>query len=409
MSDDVTNTETTEASREDGINVLDLLIVLAKRKWLILGLPFVMAVLTAIGSMFVPFVWTGTTRILPPQQNNMGAGALLSQLGQLGGALGGLANVAGGALGSVRANDIYIAMLKSRTMADNLIARFNLNKYYESEEYQSDTRKVLDKRTTIISGREGIITIEVEDKDPKFAVELANAYVEELGKLTKVIAVTEASRRRLFFEQQLAEAKENLTAAEIAAREALEQGGLMQVEAQGRTLIEVTARLRAQISVTEVLIGSMRTFAAEGSPDLQSARQELAALRQELARVEGTSPATAPGKSDKAGTGLQNVERLRKVKYYEILYELLARQYEVAKIDEARDATIIQVLDMAIIPDRRTRPKRALSVLISGTVFLFVAIVAAFVLEALEHARRNPGLVRRFQILVEHLRFWRAK
>src|SRR5206468_1097545 len=158
-------------------------------------------------------------------------------------------------------------------------------------------------------------------------------------------------------ERKLLQVKDDLTTAEVAARQGLQKGGLAQVDAQGRSMIEVTARLRAQISVKEVQIGAMRAFAAEGNPELQRTQQELEALRRELARIEGSSPVAAVGKGDASGnSGLDNLGRLRDVKYYEFLYELLAKQYELAKIDEAKDATIIQVMDKAIEPDKKSKP-----------------------------------------------------
>jgi uncharacterized protein involved in exopolysaccharide biosynthesis len=214
----------------------------------------------------------------------------------------------------------------------------------------------------------------------------------------------------LFFERQLEQAKDNLTAAEIAARQGLQKGGLAQVDAQGRSMIEVTARLRAQISVKEVQIGSMRTFAAEGNPELQRTQQELEALRRELGRVEGSSPLTAVGKGDATGSsGLNNLSRLRDVKYYEFLYELLAKQYELAKIDEAKDATIIQVMDKAIEPDRKSKPKRAQYVLIWTLSAGFIALLWAFVREAAEKAKKNPNRTERMMRLKAYLRFKNAQ
>jgi len=291
-------------------------------------------------------------------------------------------------------------------VADSIIARLDLGKVYD-EGRLSDTRKRLEKATTIVSGRDGIITIDVEDKDPKRAADLANAYVEELMNLTKVLAVSEASQRRLFFERQLIQAKDNLVAAEIVARQGLQKGGIAQVDAQGRSMIEVTARLRAQVSAKEVQIGAMRTFAAEGNPELQRTQQELEALRHELARVEGSSPAAAYAKGDVAGnTGLGTLSRLRDVKYYEFLYELLAKQYELAKIDEAKDATIIQVLDKAIEPDRRSKPKRVLITLLSAFAAVFVSVLWAFIREAAAGAKRDPVRASRFATLRGYLR-WR--
>ena len=394
--------DTSSAAEEDEVSLLDLLIVLAKHKRIVLGVPFVAAVVAAIISLLLPNVYTGTARILPPQQSASAASALLNQLG---GALGGLAGAAGGTLGIRNPNDLYVGMLKSRTVADNLISRFELGKVYD-EARLSDTRKRLEKDTTIVAGRDGIITIEVDDRDSKRAAELANAYVDELMKLTKVLAVTEASQRRLFFERQLLQAKDNLTAAEVAARQGLQKGGLAQVDAQGRSMIEVTARLRAQISVKEVQISSMRTFAAEGNPELQRTQQELEALRRELARVEGSSPIAAIGKAEASGgSGLDNLGRLRDVKYYEFLYELLAKQFELAKIDEAKDATVIQVMDKAIEPDRKSKPRRGLIILLAAVATFFVSIVAVTIREAAKRMTATPEQALKFKTLRSYLRW----
>jgi len=384
----------------DEIGLLDLLIVLAKHKRMVLGITFVAAIAAAGLSLLLPNVYTGTSRILPPQQSASAASALLNQLG---GAFGGI-SAAGGALGIRNPNDLYVGMLKSRTVADNLIARFDLNKIYQ-QKLQSDTRSALQSNTSIAAGRDGIITIDVDDRDPQRAAELANAYVDELMKLTRVLAVTEASQRRLFFERQLLQVKDNLTAAEMAARQGLQKGGLAQVDAQGRSMIEVTARLRAQISVKEVQIGSMRTFAAEGNPELQRTQQELEALRRELARIEGSSPIAAVAKGEGSGSsGLDNLGRLRDVKYYEFLYELLAKQYELAKIDEAKDATVVQVMDKAIEPDRKSKPKRTQIVLLSTFAALFASIVWVLIREAAAKAKAIPEQASRLQTLREYLR-----
>jgi len=387
---------------DDEVSLLDLLIVLAKHKRTVVGAPFVAALLAATVSLLLPNVYTATTRILPPQQSASAASALLNQLG---GVLGGLAGAGGGALGVRNPSDLYVGMLKSRTVADNLISRFDLGKVYD-QDYLSSTRTRLENLTTITSGRDGIIIIEVDDKDPKRAAELANAFVDEVMKLTKTLAVTEAAQRRLFFERQLLQAKDNLTGAEIAARHGLQKGGLAQVDAQGRSMIEVTARLRAQISVKEVQLGAMRTFAAEGNPELQRTQQELEALRRELGRIEGSSPVSISGKGGASGNaGLDNLGRLRDVKYYEFLYELLAKQYELAKIDEAKDSTIIQVLDKAIEPDRKSKPKRVLVTLLTAFVALFMAVAWAFIHEAAQRARADPERGSRVETLRNYLRW----
>ena len=390
------------APTEDEVSLLDLLIVLAKHRRIVVGFPFVAAVLAVTVSLLLPNVYTASARILPPQQSGSASAAILSQLG---GVLGGLAGAAGGGL-IKNPVDLYLGMLKSRTVADNLIERFGLDKLYE-QKFQSDTRRILEHKTSITVGKDGIILIEVDDQNPRRAADLANAYVDELMNLTKVLAVTEASQRRLFFERQLLQAKDNLTAAEVAARQGLQKGGLAQVDAQGRSMIEVTARLRAQVSVKEVQLDAMRTFAAEGNPEMQRTRQELEALRRELARIEGSSAAIAISKADVSGnTGLNNLGRLRDVKYHEFLYELLAKQYELARIDEAKDSTIIQVLDKAVEPDRKSKPVRSVIVILSTLFAMLVGIGLAFVLEAMANANRDPQQALRLQALKRYLA-WR--
>jgi len=380
---------------DDEISLLDLLIVLAKHKKLVLGLPFVAAVLAAGISFLMPNIYTGITKILPPQQNQSGAAAMLAQLG-------GLGALAGGVAGLKSPNELYIGMLKSRTVADNIIQRFDLNTLYD-QKYQSNTRKRLENLTTFISGKDGIITIEVDDKDAKRSAELANAYVDELFKLTRVLAVTEASQRRLFFERQFEQARDNLAKAEAAARQGMEKGGLVQVEGQGRAILETTARLRGQITVKEVQIGAMRAFATDRHPDIQLAQKELEVLKHELARTEGTSSGKPEDQRENKGSGIDSFGLLRNVKYYETIYELLAKQFEIAKIDEAKDSAVVQVMDKAIEPDRKSRPKRLLIALISALAALFIGVLWAFIRESMARVKADPQQASRLLDLKRYL------
>ncbi|MHB1590786.1 MAG: GumC family protein [Sulfuricella sp.] len=372
-----------EPQPEDEISLLDLLIVLAKHKKLILGLPLAVAIVAVIYSLLLPPIYTASTTILPPQQNQSSAAAMLSQLG---GAMGGLA---GGIAGIKSPNDLYVGMLKSRTLADTLIQRFDLKTVYQAQ-LPSGVRAALEGASKITSGKDGMITIEVDDKDPKLAAALANGYVEGLVKLTSSMAVTEAGQRRLFFEQQMHLAKDNLARAESAAKSALDKGGISMVDEQGKSMLGTTAQLRAQISVKEVQIGAMKSFAAERNPDLQKAQQELAVMRQQLAKLEGSGETLGnPGKGEN-GQGFANLALLRDVKYHEVVFELLAKQYEMAKLDEAKDPTLIQVLDKAIVPDRKSKPKRAQIVILATLAAGFLAVLWAFLEEAMEKARQNP-------------------
>lgn len=384
---------------DDEISLLDLAIVLAKFKKLILGLPVLVGVLTVGATLLMTPIFTATTAILPPQQSQSGASALLGQLG-------GLAGIAGAAAGIKNPSDLYVGMLKSRTVADAMIARFDLVNYYEAELTQ-DARKSLEGVSSFTAGKDGIITISVDDKDPELAAKMANAYVEELNKLTEVLAVTEASQKRLFFERQMVDARDRLVAAEIEARSAMERGGLASIDAQGQAMIGVTARLRGQISVKEVEIGAMRAFAAEENPRLKAAQQELLALQTELARIEGASALREGQAGAESSAGATNLQLLRNVKYYETLYQMLAQQFELAKIEEAKDSALIQVLDTAIPPERKSKPKRALIVILAVLAAGFVAVLIAFMKEAALRAAEDPESAERMQLFKKYLS-WRS-
>jgi tyrosine-protein kinase Etk/Wzc len=353
-----------------------VLAALAKHKKLVAGLPAAAAAAAAVVCLLLPDLYTATTKILPPQQNQS-ASALIAHLGSL------AASTSGAPISGLKnPSDLYVGMLKSRTVADNLIARFELNHMYD-QRYQSETRKRLEKRTAIVAGKDGIITVQVEDRDPKRAAALANGYVDELFKLTKVLAVTEASQRRLFFERQMEEAKNHLAKAELSARLAMEKGGLVQVEGQGRALLDMSAKLRAQITVKDVQIGAMRAFATAQNPELLRHQQELEAMKRELARIEGNGAASPNGPTQMSEKAIGNLRLLREMKYYEATYELLAKQLELAKIDEARDSALIQVLDKAIEPDRSSKPLRLQIVLLSTLLAAFFALASSIAWEAM--------------------------
>lgn len=373
------------APREESeYGLLDLLIVLARHKKLILCLPLLVAVVAAAISLLIPNSYKASTRLLPPQQAQSGAAALLSQLG-------GVAGVAASATGIKSPNDVYIGMLKSRTVADKLIARFDLMKVYDTDS-QEKARKLLEENTNITAGKDGLMTIEVEDTRQKTVAGIANGYVDELLKLTKIIAVTEAAQRRLFFEKQLEISKNNLATAESTLSGSLDTRGVLSIEGASRAIIETVGRLRAQISAKEIQLSSMSAFVTTTNPEYLRANQELQGLKAELSKLENGRPEVSAG-AQPAGkqVGLENVKILRDVKYYQMLYELLAKQYEVARLDEAKDSSVIQVLDAAIEPERKSKPRRAIIVLLSAVLALFASMVLAFVLEARKRALQSKS------------------
>jgi tyrosine-protein kinase Etk/Wzc len=377
--------------REEEISLFDLLIVLVRHRWLILKIAAWTVAAGVILSFVLPTRYTAATSILPPQQGASAGGALMAQLSN---SLGSVASLAGGSLGLKNPNDLQVAMLKSRTVEDAMVDRFQLMNLFEVK-HKSDARKKLEKVVDIDSGaKDGLIRISVTDRDPQRAAEMANGYVEEFKRLSATLAVTEASQRRLFFEQQLVQAKDNLANAEEDLKKTGQKTGLVQLDAQTRATIELLADLRGQIAAKEVQIAGMRSFATGENPDLQLAEQQLAGLRAQEQRMgaasEGATNALIP-KGNMQEAGIEYIRKLRDVKYFETIFDLLARQYEVAKVDEARQGAVVQVVDRAVVPDRKSSPQRTLIVLGAALLGLFFGVVWAFSGEGLSRLSNNPA------------------
>jgi tyrosine-protein kinase Etk/Wzc len=391
----------------DEISLLDLLIILAERKRTILWVTVTFALLATAISLILPKRYTASVVLLPPQQNSSMGSAIASQLGNL----GGMAALAGGGLGLKNPNDMIVAELKSRTVEDAMVQHFGLMQEYH-QRLLSDTRKVLEKYATVDgSGKDGLIRISVEDRDPNRAAELANGYVDQFRKLSEHLAITEASQRRLFFEQQLQQAKDNLANAEEALKQTEQKTGLIQLDSQARALIESAAALRAEIAAKEVQIESMRTFATGENAQLIQAQQELDGLRTQLAKLGGSESIDAGlmmPKGQVPEAGLEYVRKLRDVKYYETIFDILARQFEIAKLDEAKEGALIQVVDAAIPPDRRSFPKRALIVLGATGVGFFIGIFFVLVKTGLKRMEDSPEAGRKLFHLRNLLLFRRA-
>jgi tyrosine-protein kinase Etk/Wzc len=377
--------------REEEISLFDLLIVLVRHRWLILKIAAWTVAAGVILSLVLPTRYTAATSILPPQQGASAGGALMAQLSN---SLGSVASLAGGSLGLKNPNDLQVAMLKSRTVEDAMVDRFQLMNLF-GVKHKSDARKKLEKVVDIDSGaKDGLIRISVTDRDPQRAAEMANGYVEEFKRLSATLAVTEASQRRLFFEQQLVQAKDNLANAEEDLKKTGQKTGLVQLDAQTRATIELLADLRGQIAAKEVQIAGMRSFATGENPDLQLAEQQLAGLRAQEQRMgaasEGATNALIP-KGNMQEAGIEYIRKLRDVKYFETIFDLLAKQYEVAKVDEARQGAVVQVVDRAVVPDRKSSPQRTLIVLGAALLGLFFGVVWAFSGEGLSRLSNNPA------------------
>jgi len=339
-------------SGRDAVKVLDVLIILARHKKTIFAATCIGAVVATALAFMLPNTYRASLALLPPQRSESNASALLSQLGGM-----------EGMVGLKSPNDLYVGILKSRTIAHDLIEKFDLKKVYQTETFES-ARKRLEVNSTIATSKNGLITVEVDDSDKKRAAALANAYGDELLKLTRTLALTEAAQRRLFFERQLILAKDTLAKTEASLKENLDKNGVVSVDAESRAVVETVAHLKARVSAKEIELNSMRAFVTETNPNFRRVQEELLSLRAELSKLENGRSDSESNRSQTLGTGLTNIQQLRDLKYYQMLYELLAKQYEAARLDEAKQPMVVQVLDQAIVPERPVKPKRAVLVLI---------------------------------------------
>lgn len=328
--------------------------------WRLVCLAPLVAGLTALGlSFFITPTYKSTTRILPPAMQQSTTAILMSQLGSL-------SNYLGGSVGVKNIAEQYVGLLRSQTVFDAIIRRFDLKKLYD-ERYIEDARRQLERRTTISAGvKDGLILIEIEDTDPQRAANMANAFVEELRNLSNNLAIGEAAQRRQFFESQLQKTQNDLTQAEIALRGSSVSEALLKTIPQ--SALEALARLKAQITAQEIRLASMKAFMTEANPEFRLALKELDALRSELSKAE-QSKAAKPGSAD-----ANYVERFRNFKYHEVLFELMAKQYELARLDEAREGTAVQVVDEARPPERKSKPRRGLIAAITAIVTLVFAV-----------------------------------
>ena len=359
---------------DDEISLLDLLqTIVDNLRLLVLG-PLTVGI-TALGiSYLIPPTYTAKTQFLPPQQQQSAAASMLASLGSLGGlagAVGGIKNPA----------DQFLAYMKSVTIQDTLIERFKLQERYEAKT-KTDARLALTSSVRAASGKDGLISVEVDDKDPKFAAELANAHVEELGKLLGKLATTEAQQRRLFFEKQLTLAKDKLIQSEIELKATGVSGSVL--KSNPASAVAAVAGLQAGVTAQEVKLGAMRGFLAETAPEFKQALNELANLKAQLAKQEKDTPAN----SNMSAKG-DYVSKYREFKYNETLFELFAKQFEIAKVDESREGAVIQILDAAQAPERKSKPKKALIAMIATLAAGFALLLFVFIRQALNNAGKD--------------------
>lgn len=350
------------------------------------------AALSAIVAFLLPNMYTASALIMPPSRPQSMSTAVAGQIGAL---LAGSGS-SGGILRDP--NQMYIGILGSRAVADRIITRFGLTTLYKTKTME-DARKKLRGRSKFSLGRDSLIRVDVEDRDAQRAASIANAYVEELQTVLNRLAVSDSSQRRLFFEKQLETERDALVRAEENLRRTQQGTGILEVNSQAQVVIETIAQLRAEITMREVELQRLRLGATEENPVVKRLEEELKALRSQLARLERErsrvdgDPLISISKIPEAG--LAFLRALREVKYHEAMYEVLSKQFEAARLDEAKESPLIQVVDSAVPPDKKSGPHRTLITLL-GTIA--GAMVAPIVIKVRGLLRTTRDSTRRHQV-----------
>jgi tyrosine-protein kinase Etk/Wzc len=393
-----------QQDEEEDLTLLDFLLIITQRKKLV---GIVTAVCTAIALMLafaLPQEYTATVIILPPQGNSSVSSMLASQLSGMNSAMGG---VAGSMLGMKNINDMYVSMLKSRSVEDAVIQRYELQAEYKKK-YLADTRKALEKHAKIDgSTKDGLIRLNFDDRNPNRAAEIANGYVDQFRDLSQHLAISEASQRRVVFESQLEKTKTDLENADEALKRTQLSTGMVQVDGQARAMIDSAAHLRAQIVAKEVQIEAMRSYAGDENPALTEAQTELDGLRSQFNKMVGAKGGSSDDvflpKGQVPEAGLEYVRRLRDVKYYEAIFDVLAKQLELAKLDEAREGAFIQIVDPAVPPEQKSFPKRGLFTIAGLAAGFTFGIMLALLQGGLVRMQHNPVTKDKLDLLKRSL------
>ena len=367
---------TDQNNDEQEINLLELLQVAVKRKSIILKFCLLAVVLSVSYSLTLKNVYTADAKILPPQKESGGGlSALLSQAG-------GLAGLAAGGIGG--SADLYISILKSRSVADAVVKRLDLQKEFESKTLE-DARRSLEATVKFQAGKDGIITISANNTNPQKAAVVANTYVDELGRRSLQLNLSKASTERIFIEKRLDVVKQDLKNAEIEMKAFQEKYKMIKADSQATVAIEGIAKLKAEIVTKEVQLATLRNSMTDESNEVKSLLAGISRLKFQLGSMTGSggSDNVIPSTGNVPSIAIEYVRKLRELKTQEAIFEQISKQYEISKFNEAKDSSSLQILDEAVPPVTKSSPKRLLIVILSVVTAFFISIFIVFIQEYL--------------------------
>lgn len=358
------------------------------------------AVVATIIALALPSRYESSTRIMPPDSPG-GGSAALAMLASKGGE--GVGALASNFLDVKGTGPLYIGVLQSRTVQDRLVQRFDLHKVYRTS-LQKDAREELQDNTSISEDRKsGVISLTVTDKSPQRAADIAQAYVEELNKLMAELNTSAAHRERVFLEERLKGVKVELDSASRELSEFSTKNGTLDISEQGRAMVSAAATLEGELMATEAELGQIKQIYTEGNFRVRSLQGRAAELRRQLGKLVGNGDGKESGSDSATGLSnnsellvpIRNLPRLgltyfdlfRRIKVQEAVFETLTKQFEVAKVEEAKELPVVKVLDPANVPERKSKPHRLTMVLggaLLGCMFGSVYLLVSFRWQAME-------------------------
>jgi tyrosine-protein kinase Etk/Wzc len=393
-----------EQNNGDEVNLLDVIIVLLKYKRLIWAVTLGIGILALVICLVVTPIYQGTSQVLPPQDSSISS-TVLAQLGATGGAITALTGISPTSVSAT-----YVGFLKSRTVSDAIIDRFDLITLYKMQRFlgrwrkytRDDARDDLTSLAVIETDESGIISTSVQDNDPQKSADMANAFVDELRKLVMDMTTKEARERRAFFQEQFKETFKALTKAEEDLKQFEQETGALQIDEQARAVMAGIAALEAQIAAKEIEMKVIKTYATQQNTDLKRAQEQLNAMREERKKLEAEEPFHNSSKTlipvgQVPQLFTEYLRKQRELKYQQVLYDVLLKQYEAARLEEAKDSVTLKTVSTAIPPEKVYKPKWILVTIIMTGIAFFLGIFAAFIVEAVHRLTNSPGQRERIE------------
>lgn len=387
-----------QENAEPDINLLDLLITLGQEKWILLVVTIIAALCGIVVSLITPATYVARATILPSQQS-VGSGGGLGALAGLSG-LSGLAGISS----TIKSSDeMFIALMRSYSVQSSLIAQFKLKERYGARNIE-EARLALSSTVVILADKKsGMLSVEVQDKDPEFAAQLANAQVNQLNVILSRLAVTEAQQKRAYYEQQIIKTQTKIPQLELEFKDAQKSSGM-----EVASLLLDAGTLPGQIAAKELQLQVLSKFATDQNPELKRLAAEISVLRAQMARYEFNKTETKSSEPSKAGQMADRsksnfiqkaTQAYNTLKIQEALLDGYFKQLELAKVEEAKGGPVVQVVDEARAPEMRAKPERKKIVIAYSVTGFAIAFVLAVLRAFLRHIQSMPDGQKRWSLL----------